>query len=719
MKIRCCGWSRSNLSRTPQSKPDALKRMAAGTTTTSPAVVLLTAAAIAGVGIAYWSAESSTSTVGTFLACLRSAGTLRRIENGEQAKKKKNTNDEGNNNRDKKKVDDWKQAFVSWLKREEKLSFSRPRNYNFRNKKKDLADPKWMSETIRTFLRRSTGKRVMSGNKSLVPLEEEGSMKLLESASIETESSQKRTPSPAQPPKDQEETENETAFRLSFQTLQKATEEMIQKEPAIREAFFNGVVVGEEIVHSDEENKLGGRRSLSFSSCSSTWSMGSYEVNEENSLVEEEEEVERLLTYLRFVDLAKESSSSSTLPEPSKSYLSQTAPSLQRQRELIIPDADGYEHLHFETMDISAPNNTQRAKMGYMAALHRDRKELLIAVHYDESLRSSSTIDDRNQIQGILMKSLILQHQDHSETSMVSPPSSTFLLLDKAVKSLFEETLQRYLNSNKGQESEESSSILSSGYSLVLCGHSLGAALVCRLGDMFTRRNKDTDLNPIHVRVYAFGPPPCLPTGQKGSEDMKDGGNDYSYIVSVVNNHDCIPRWTESNLVGLKMSLRWTMDRKQRHFLRYHNRYNQSRSSANPDSESNAMRRQPPRIPPFSVSSMEWNTFWKSSQEQNDTILSQGNDNTAEPKYIVPGKVVLIWNHSQDPNIIGAKVHVSETKLRHPNSSNSYKLVHRQQKESHGVLGRLWVDEGMFSDHTIDSYRSNLELLLGQVGNTI
>jgi len=424
------------------------------------------------------------------------------------------------------------------------------------------------------------------------------------------------------------------------------------------------------------------------------------------------------LTYLRFVDLAKESSSSATLPEPSKSYLSQTAPSLQRKKELIILDADGYEHLHFETMDISAPNNTQRAKMGYMAALHRNRKELVIAVHYDESLRSSSIIDDRNQIQGILMKSLILQRQDHSETSMVSPPSSTFLLLNKAVKSLFEETLERYLNNNTGQESGESSSALSSGYSLVLCGHSLGAAIVCRLGDMLTQRHKDTDLNPIHVRVYAFGPPPCLPAGQKSCKDGRGGGKDYSYIVSVVNNHDCIPRWTESNLVGLKMSLRWTMDRKQRHFLRYHNRYNQSRSSANSNSESNAVRRQPPRIPPFSVSSMEWNKFWKSSQEQNDAI-AQGNANAAEPKYIVPGKVVLIWNNSQDSNIIGAKVHVSETKLCHPNSDNSYKLMHRQQKESHRVLRRLWIDEGMFSDHTIDSYRSNLELLLGQVGNTI
>jgi len=690
-------------------------------TGSSPTTVLLTAAAIVGAGVVYWSTtESITSTFGALvLEIFLSKGTLEGKDISKNNKHDTNDDEDTNKNGEKSKPNDWKKAFVSWLDREEKQkSFSRFRNDVFLSRKKHLADPKWMSKTIRKFLRRSRRKREVFGSESRrsASLEEkEGSMELLDFISTET------TDSPITLSKDQEETENETTFCRSFRTLQKATEEMIQKEPDMREAFFNGIVMDDESSHSDEETRLGARRSQSFSSYSSIWSNGSYEINKENSLVEEEEEVERLLTYLRFVDLAKETSSSSY--KPSKSYFRQTTRSLRHPREQVILDADGYEHLHFSTMDISVPTKTEVAKLGYMAAVHRYRKELVIAVHYDESLPSSTTVDDRNQIQGILMNSLILQHQDNAEISMVSPSSSSFLLLDQAAKSLFEETLERYLHKDKNQEREKSFSLLSSGYSLVLCGHSLGAALACRLGDMFTKRNKgSTSIESIQVQVYAFGPPPCLPSRHKGCQSDSDCDSNYSYIVSVVNNHDCIPRWTESNLVGLRMSLQWTMDRKQRHFLRYHNRYNQTRSATSQAATSNTMRRPPPRIPPFSVSSMEWNTFWESNQEQYDSKISQGADDASEPNYIVPGKVVLIWNHSQDPTIIGAKVHVPEAKNPHPSSVNNHQLLHQQHKESpnhNGVLGRLWVDEGMFSDHTIDAYRSNLELLLGQVGNTI
>ncbi len=704
--------------------------------TTSPTAVLLTAAAIVGAGVAYWSistttsstsssTESSTSTFGPLvLEIFRSTGTLEGNDKGEENKHGTNDHNDKNENGEKSRPNDWKKAFVSWLEREEKQkSFSRFRNDVFLSRKKHLADPKWMSETIRTFLRRSRRKIRIPGSKSQrgASLEEKvGSMELLDLISTETENSKLPTNSRILSPRDQEETENETTFCRSFRTLQKATEEMIQRDPDMREAFFNGIAMDDESSSSDEETKLDARRSQSFSSYSSAWSNGSYGINEENSLVEEEEEVERLLTYLRFVHLAKETSSSST--KPSKSYLGQTARSLRHPNKQIISDANGYEHLYFSTMDVSVPTKTQIAKVGYMAVVHRYRRELVIAVHYDESLPSSSTVDDRNQIQGILMNSLILQHQDHTEMSMVSPSSSSFLLVDQAVKSIFEETLERFLYKGTYKGRETKFSPLSLGYSLILCGHSLGAALACRLGDMFKRRNKgSTSKESFQVQVFAFGPPPCLPSRHK---DCKCDGDDsdYSYIVSIVNNHDCIPRWTESNLVGLTLSLQWTMDRKQRHFLRYHNRYNHSRPTTNQSTTSNTMRRPPPQIPPFSMSSMEWNSFWKSNQEHYDSKISQLGANASEPKYVVPGKVVLIWNHSQDPTIIGAKVHVSEAKHCHPSSVNNHHLLHQQHKESlnnNGVLGRLWVDEGMFSDHTIDAYRSNLELLLGQVGNTI
>jgi len=707
--------------------------------TTSPTVALLTATAVAAAGIAYWSSASNTSAVGALiLEILRVTGTIE--ENESNDKKCINSS----NDEEKEKADNnLNNAFASWLDKEDKENnnFPRPWNNNGgknKNKDEDLTDTHWMSETIRNALL-STAMAALSAavyetaTARTVLIEDESSASEVSttSSSAETEMIQETMLSPISQLMDAEkETLCETAFHRSFRSLQKATEAMIRREPDIREDFFNGVFVDEEMNDQREEDKKMERRlrSLSLSSASSSstyWSVstGSYAGNRDDRLVEEEEEVERLLTYLRFVELAKEEALASSLYRSSKDKTNHTTGHIRRRSgEPLFPIFDGYELLRSATMEIQDATDSRRAKVGYTAAVHRGRKELVIAVHYDGLPLSSSTIDDRNRIKTILMSSLFLQQEEHSATITAASPSSSFLLLDQAVKSLFEEILLRYLHTNTGEEP----SFLSSGYSLVLCGHSLGAALACKLGDMLTQRNRDTVSKFFEVRVYAFGPPPCLPSRQGFGQDGGNPAGEYSYITSVVNNHDCVPRWTESNLVGLRMSLRWTMDRKRRHFQKYNNRYNRSRPSTNNPvtvDKTTPVRRRPPRIPAFSMSSKDWNTFWKSNQEpNNNAFLPQQGDIIDEvgPKFIVPGKVVSVWNHSQDPTIIGAKVHLPGTKHRHPSSSNCHaQLLQHQHKGNRDVLGRLWVVEGMFSDHTIEAYRSNLELLLGQLANTI
>merc|ERR1712076_315686 len=127
-----------------------------------------------------------------------------------------------------------------------------------------------------------------------------------------------------------------------------------------------------------------------------------------------------------------------------------------------------------------------------------------------------------------------------------------------------------------------------------MCGHGMGAALACRVGIAVKRKinkshncdyNDDSncrhrgmtpslsrqlrqrddglslseeesfiDSNIDNVRVYAYGLPSCLPTTANEEDD-----DDYSHIVtSIVNNHDCIPRLTASNLSILQKLLRWT-----------------------------------------------------------------------------------------------------------------------------------------------------------------
>lgn len=711
--------------------------------TTSPTIALLTATAVAAAGIAYWSSASNTTAFGALvLEILRVTGTIEENEKNDKKSSNSNSNNNSNSNsnsnisndEEEDKTDKLNNAFVSWLDKEEKENnFPHPWNNIGKKKDKDLTDPHWMSETIRNALL-STAMAAISAavteTATARTVMEDESSALSTSSSAETEIIQETMLSPISQLMDDEiETICETAFRRSFRSLQKATEAMIRKEPAIREDFFNGVFVDEENDQREEEKKQERRlRSLSLSSASSSssyWSVitsstGSHEVNRDDRLVEEEEEVERLLTYLRFVELAKEEALSSSLSGSSKDYPNRTTRHIRRRSEQLFPDVDGYELLRSTTMEIQDATDSRRAKLGYTAAVHRGRKELVIAVHYDGLPLSSSTIDDRNRIKTILMSSLFLQQEEHSAIIMAASPSSSFLLLDQAVKSLYEEILLRYLHTNTGEVNEVSPSFLSFGYSLVLCGHSLGAALACKLGDMLTHRNRDTVSKSIKVRVSAFGPPPCLPSRQRFGQDGGNPGGDYSYITSVVNNHDCVPRWTESNLVGLRMSLRWTMDQKRRHFQKYNNRYNRSRPSTHSVTadKTSPVRRRPQRIPAFSVSSRDWNTFWKSNQEPNNAFLPQGDIDEVGPKYIVPGKVVSIWNHSQDPTIIGAKVHLPGTKHRHPSSSNCHQLLHHH-RGNRDILGRLWVAEGMFSDHTIEAYRSNLELLLGQLANTI
>lgn len=691
------------------------------TASTSPTVALLTAAGFAAAGIAYWSSASNTTAFGTIvLEILRATGTL---EDREIRDQNSNSNDTSNNedisSEGKRKRDDLDIAFLSWMEREDNENNSSGRGSNRKAKKKqNLTDSQWMTERVRTFLLSINRAGAVTGATTAPTARKDDSSIVLTSSSATNERIQELKLSPTFAPVNElEESLAEKSFLRSFKTVQKATEEMMKKQPSIREDFFNGVVVDEE-GDQLEEKKMEKVQSLSLSSSSSSWSAmssstGSYDLNKYDYLVEEEEEVERLLTYLRFVELARGETSSSSSGSP-KNYLGQTNDYLQRRGERTIPDADGYVHLRFATMEIQGATDTQRAKVGYMAAVHRYRKELVVAVHYDEPPLSSSTDDECDRIKTILSSNLFMQQQGRSALGSTTTPSNPFLLLDQAVKSLYEEIRSAYLHTSADEENEESSSFLSSGYTLVLCGHSLGAALACRLGNEITQRNRDAVSEAIKVRVYAFGPPPCLPSQEKVFRDDSNKGNDYSYIVSVVNNHDSIPRWTESNLLGLQMSMRWTMDRKKYHFQRYYNRYNRSRQSASPSttSKSAVVRRPPPRIPPFSVSSRHWNAFWKSNQQPNNEIFAEVDVHEAGPEFIVPGKVVLVWNHSKDPTIIGAKVHVPGAKHRHLGGSKG-------NPKNHGVLGRLWVDKSMFSDHAIASYRSNLELLLGQVGNTI
>ena len=90
------------------------------------------------------------------------------------------------------------------------------------------------------------------------------------------------------------------------------------------------------------------------------------------------------------------------------------------------------------------------------------------------------------------------------------------------------------------------------GYSLVFCGHSLGASAatlaVIILRSRIPQLTNSKDANGQSVRVYAFGPPPVL--------DHDSAVAAASFCTSIVNNADIIPRSSLANLMVFMEFLR-------------------------------------------------------------------------------------------------------------------------------------------------------------------
>lgn len=586
-------------------------------------VAVVTAAATAGAAIAYWASTSTNTALGTLVLEFFRATGTIRNESS--------TNKESVDPNSNKQKDEWKEAFVSWIESEENNDRSLQQRGTY-SEGQDLNDPLWMTGVFQNAFR------------SAVPT----------MPSEEFERCEERVVSNPSNYDDAKDFPLEEDFRRTFRFLQEAISNMVRREPFVREDFFNGELEKEPTFFwTDEHKDCGGRlRSLSVSSTSTS----SSSTDPYAYLVEDEESVERLLKYLRVVQFAEEE-----IRRTRRSINS--LPGCRKQGKRI-PDLSGYELLGSSMDSVLKAENVESVKIEYFAAINRKRKDLVIAVYHHQG---SSVESDRDRIQNTLAANELLQN-DGEDTR--------FKVLDEAVQYISDEIIHRYLEKIDGKETSPSS--LPPGYKLVVCGHSLGAASACRLGAVLRHKLKDLQSLDCDVQVYAYGPPPFIST-----HDIEDD----SYITSVVNNHDCIPRWTKNNIEAVRNISQWTMHRKALQFRKLFSRSHHPSKFI-------------PRIPSFSLSSKDWDGFWKVNRSE------------AEEKFRIPGRVICIWNHSQDPMIIGAKVHRSSP----PQYDQSN---HCRTDRTHDVLKGLWVNESMFRDHTIDAYQSNLELLLGQVANTI
>jgi hypothetical protein len=776
-------------------------------TTTAGLAAVTAATAAAAVGIAYWSSSTNTSSVGTILLeFLRAAGCDIKEDNEEDDDDDDSIISDIKMNKDcnTNTMND-KEAFLLSLLDEKDDEYD---NCFYAHDDEDLTNIRWISETIRDAILSTTATTITKKKKKK---KKKKNIKLL------NDEDEDKT-------KTEIKEESKEEFYRSFRILQKAIKETNIQEPNIREDYFNGV----------------------------------------GTIMDDEKEVEQLLTYLRFVELAKDEiydaycSSSSvefdhehngmtnnifttnnskhTIISPLQKHRREQR--RRRLKRMMVPDSNGYE-LHRcvatpiiidddgntinkstsdDNDDDDDDDDDERCNavvVGHLVAIHCGRKEIIIAVHYDD------TSFVRCRMKNTLTDEIFLQHQqeqDHRTTNYNqdddddddddatastasttcsttnngsddnnksnSSYNSTTPILDQATDYLQEEILH-YLRSTK---------VILTGYTLTVCGHSIGAALACRLGIALKNdNNRDTSFNgnesksesesesesmteQLTLRVYAFGLPPVRPPTSSSRQrshycDESGGGDDdddddddehhsgdnnklnknneeYSFITSVINNHDCRPRWTQSNLTVLQKQLRWTMDQKKLHVRQYYNHNNSNhfydqqsyrcsgQQQQTTTTSTTATSRHQSLPPPFAFSFREWKKFWKNckreeeeekqteemNQERNDRIHGINNDgnnpqnykNINNVEYIVPGKIVCIWNNTQDSTIIGTNVYHHRPMMRTNVNNNNHR-----HNNYNNVLGRIWIDESMFYDNTLEAYRSNLELLLGQAANTI
>jgi hypothetical protein len=88
---------------------------------------------------------------------------------------------------------------------------------------------------------------------------------------------------------------------------------------------------------------------------------------------------------------------------------------------------------------------------------------------------------------------------------------------------------------------------LKSGYKIRICGHSLGAGTASLLGVLLRTRANEKLRDPDYLRVYAIACPPVL--------DFQSSHQAKSFITSVVNKSDVVPRLSIANLEVLTKML--------------------------------------------------------------------------------------------------------------------------------------------------------------------
>eukprot|EP00529_Nitzschia_sp_RCC80_P011258 CAMPEP_0113484954 /NCGR_PEP_ID=MMETSP0014_2-20120614/24232_1 /TAXON_ID=2857 /ORGANISM="Nitzschia sp." /LENGTH=628 /DNA_ID=CAMNT_0000378581 /DNA_START=226 /DNA_END=2112 /DNA_ORIENTATION=- /assembly_acc=CAM_ASM_000159 len=308
---------------------------------------------------------------------------------------------------------------------------------------------------------------------------------------------------------------------------------------------------------------------------------------------------------------------------------------------------------------------------GYFLAVHHGRKEIVISI----GTRSKS-----NKFPASVSRTVVEQQQQQPQNQKDGQTSQT------RHRSLYE-TVSRVVADDIGHLIDNFFSPLQ--YDLYIVGHSVSAGVACQLGMLLKTTRPSTRL-----QVYAFGPPPCLYDQYQSPRD---------FITSVVNNNDCIPRINMLNLKHMMTLLERIDSKLKRWTLRSEN----MRSAKKHRTEMEKLGAQ------VFLSAKDLNDFvhldtHKDLEDCSSTVAG------------IPGRVIFLWNHTQDTSIIGATVCNSSSHFfpskQMPSTLDSTASTKQQKNLVHE---KFMVDPTIFYDHTLIAYKSNIELLIEQKANTI
>ena len=281
---------------------------------------------------------------------------------------------------------------------------------------------------------------------------------------------------------------------------------------------------------------------------------------------------------------------------------------------------------------------TEPGRVGHFIAVNYDTMNVVIAI------KGTSSVGD-------VLTDLVGHSVPHELTGDVWKQIRCHEGMYSATKQMLQETTHLV-----------SEFFIPSGYTITICGHSLGAGVSCLLGIFL----KDiTGISKEKLKVYAFATPACL--SYDAALECQD------YVTSVVNNADCVPR---ASMMNVKTLFKF--------FLKIDEKLEETGQSPKDWKSSAAFWKE--------VTSVDTDPLFTVDEivEFQEDMIKRANETELDGEYalFVPGKVIHMWE------------------------CNDGSVDCREWHGGLNTLREIQVYPSMITDHGTLEYKKNLRALI-------